>query len=513
MTIKRMDNVGIVVEDLDAAIGFFRELGLGLEGRAHVEGDWADGCTGLRDIRVEVAMMRTPDGHGRLELSRFLRPPVVADHRGAPVNALGYLRVMFTVEDLDDTLVRLARHGAQVVGEVVQVRDAYRLCYVRGPEGILVGLAQELAPPPAADERPLARLVGPGAVRLERDLAASVDRVWAHLADPVPRATWLAGGTIEPRVGGRVALAFRHAEITGPDDPPPAAYRAMHDEGHVARGVVTAWAPPQRLAFTWVDGAESSEVAFALDAVGDATRLRLTHRRLDTRGAVVSVAAGWDAHLHTLAAALSGAPRPAYWRTFAASEARHAAAFADAVEADGRPAGAATLQAVPGGGYRLTYERRVAAPIEAVWRTVAEADLRDRWYPAELRFEGPVGGWARERFPDDPTPLPEGTLSAWTAPHRLAFTMAADPASSEPRVRHPQDVEVVLDADGDATRLRFAHGFGDRGLAAGVGAGWHACLEALAALAEGREAVVDAAALRRFYAAWLADDEVDEEAT
>jgi catechol 2,3-dioxygenase-like lactoylglutathione lyase family enzyme len=119
MTVTRMDNVGIVVEDLDAAIGFFRELGLDLEGRAHVEGDWADGCTGLLDMRVEIAMMRTPDGHGRLELPRFLSPPAVADHRGAPVNALGYLRVMFTVEDVDDTLVRLARHGAQVVGEVV----------------------------------------------------------------------------------------------------------------------------------------------------------------------------------------------------------------------------------------------------------------------------------------------------------------------------------------------------------------------------------------------------------
>ena len=150
MTVTRMDDVGIVVEDLDAAIGFFRELGLDLEGRAHVEGDWADGCTGLRDMRVEIAMMRTPDGHGRLELSRFLTPRVVADHRHAPVNALGYLRVMFTVEDVDDTLVGLARHGAQVVGEVVQYRDAYRLCYIRGPEGILIGLAEELAPRPAA---------------------------------------------------------------------------------------------------------------------------------------------------------------------------------------------------------------------------------------------------------------------------------------------------------------------------------------------------------------------------
>jgi catechol 2,3-dioxygenase-like lactoylglutathione lyase family enzyme len=144
MTVRRMDNVGIVVESLDEAISFFAELGLELEGRATVEGDWAGGVTGLRGMRVEIAMMRTPDGHSRLELSRFLAPPVVADHRNAPVNALGYLRVMFTVEDIDDTLARLRERGAELVGEVARYEDAYRLCYVRGPEGILIGLAQEL---------------------------------------------------------------------------------------------------------------------------------------------------------------------------------------------------------------------------------------------------------------------------------------------------------------------------------------------------------------------------------
>ncbi len=144
MTVKRMDNVGIVVESLDAAISFFVELGLELEGRATIEGEWAGRVTGLRDQRVEIAMMRTPDGHSRLELSRFLTPPVVADHRRAPVNALGYLRIMFTVEDIDDTLARLHKRGAQLVGEVVQYEDTYRLCYIRGPEGLLIGLAQEL---------------------------------------------------------------------------------------------------------------------------------------------------------------------------------------------------------------------------------------------------------------------------------------------------------------------------------------------------------------------------------
>jgi catechol 2,3-dioxygenase-like lactoylglutathione lyase family enzyme len=144
MAVKRMDNVGIVVEDLEATIEFFRELGLDLEGQGTIEGEWAGRVTGLGDQRVEVAMMRTPDGHNRLELSRFLSPPTIADHRNAPVNALGYLRVMFAVDDLDETLERLRRRGAQLVGEVVRYKDAYRLCYIRGPEGLLIGLAQEL---------------------------------------------------------------------------------------------------------------------------------------------------------------------------------------------------------------------------------------------------------------------------------------------------------------------------------------------------------------------------------
>ena len=139
-----MDNVGIVVDDLEETVAFFRELGLEFEGRATIEGEWAGRVTGLGDQRVEIAMMRTPDGHSRLELSRFLTPPVVADHRSAPVNALGYLRVMFTVDDIDDTLERLRKRGAELVGEVVQYKDVYRLCYIRAPEGHLIGLAQEL---------------------------------------------------------------------------------------------------------------------------------------------------------------------------------------------------------------------------------------------------------------------------------------------------------------------------------------------------------------------------------
>jgi catechol 2,3-dioxygenase-like lactoylglutathione lyase family enzyme len=140
----RMDNVAIVVESLDEAIAFFTELGLQLEGRATIEGEWAGRVTGLGNQHVEMAMMVTPDGHSRLEISRFLTPPVIADHRNAPVNALGYLRVMFTVEDIDETLVRLQRIGAQLVGEVVKYEELYRLCYIRGPEGILIGLAEQL---------------------------------------------------------------------------------------------------------------------------------------------------------------------------------------------------------------------------------------------------------------------------------------------------------------------------------------------------------------------------------
>lgn len=144
MTVK-MDNVGIVVEDLAAAIGFFWELGLELEGQTVVEGEWAGRVTGLGHQRVEIAMMRTPDGNSRIELSRFIEPSVVADHRNAPVNALGYLRVMFAVDDLDATLTRLREHGAELVStDVVRYEDVYRLCYVRGPEGILIGLAEEL---------------------------------------------------------------------------------------------------------------------------------------------------------------------------------------------------------------------------------------------------------------------------------------------------------------------------------------------------------------------------------
>ena len=141
----RMDNVGIVVESLDKAVSFFTEIGLKLEGRTTIEGEWAGRVTGLGTQRVEIAMMVTPDGHSRLEISRFLNPPTISDHRTAPVNALGYLRLMFTVEDIDEMVYRLSKHGAQLVGEVVQYEDSYKLCYIRGTEGLLIGLAEPLS--------------------------------------------------------------------------------------------------------------------------------------------------------------------------------------------------------------------------------------------------------------------------------------------------------------------------------------------------------------------------------
>jgi catechol 2,3-dioxygenase-like lactoylglutathione lyase family enzyme len=143
-SLLRMDNVGIVVESLDKAISFFTEIGLKLEGRATIEGEWAGRVTGLGSQCVEIAMMVTPDGHSRLELSSFLAPPTVSDHRTAPVNSLGYLRVMFTVEDIDEMVSRLTKHGAQLVGEVVRYENSYRLCYIRGAEGLLIGLAEEI---------------------------------------------------------------------------------------------------------------------------------------------------------------------------------------------------------------------------------------------------------------------------------------------------------------------------------------------------------------------------------
>ena len=266
----RLDNVGIVVADLAAAIAFFTELGLELEGRATVEGEWAGRVTGLGDQRVEIAMMRTPDGHGRLELSRFLEPQVIADHRDAPVNALGYLRVMFEVDDLDETLVRLGRHGAQLVGsEVVQYGDAYRLCYVRGPEGILLGLAQSLADPEPELELP----DGGTAV-------AAAEAV----------ATLILGASADGDVLSDV-IAWKHVDdggdLLGGDVRPAVVDREEGDVG----GVVAGGDPDE--GFPWAEGGRVRHVPAAVD-VGlghgmevhrlDPWRVHPDHARRDVQG-------------------------------------------------------------------------------------------------------------------------------------------------------------------------------------------------------------------------------------
>lgn len=229
--ITRMDNVGIVLNDLDAAIEFFTAMGLELEGRAPIQGEWAEGVTGLRGMRVEIAMMRTPDGHSRLELSRFLAPAIAADHRQAPINSLGYLRVMFTVHDLDDTLARVRPRGATVVDRVVQYEDAYRLCYIRGPEGILIGLAQELRPQPQLFEKPAsaAQSAATSLTTSDADRIQSIRQAYAAL-------------NRNDAVGFVACFAPDIVRIEPSDDPLAGTYKGLDAvRAHVAKGRGT-WA-------------------------------------------------------------------------------------------------------------------------------------------------------------------------------------------------------------------------------------------------------------------------------
>jgi catechol 2,3-dioxygenase-like lactoylglutathione lyase family enzyme len=146
MTLQRMDNVLIVVDDLEAATAFFAELGMEVEAETQVEGPWADRTVGLDNVRADITMMRTPDGHGRVELSKFHNPPAVsAEPQPAPANTLGIRRIMFAVDDIDDVVARLRNHGGELVGEMAQYEDSYRLCFIRGPEGIIIGLAEQLS--------------------------------------------------------------------------------------------------------------------------------------------------------------------------------------------------------------------------------------------------------------------------------------------------------------------------------------------------------------------------------
>jgi uncharacterized protein YndB with AHSA1/START domain len=348
---------------------------------------------------------------------------------------------------------------------------------------------------------PLAHVVAPGAVRLERLLGAPIDRVWAYLTDSDLRGTWLAPGPLEGRVGGAVTLRFRHGDLSNAVEDVPERYRSMADAGHEMAGVVTAWDPPHRLRYTWDDAHEGSEVTFELTAEGDSTRLVVTQRRLAGREAMVSVGAGWHTHLAILADRLDGRAPPPFWGAHAAAEEDIARAFARE-SASLAPEGAAHLGAAPDGRARLRFVRDLAAPRERVWRALTESAELDRWYPARLRMEGRVGGWVRESF-DGAPPLPDGTLLALDEPSHLAFELEADPAGDAATARrHRQRIDAWLHARGDGCRLVFEHTIADRASAPSIAAGWHACLTSLRQVVEGepRRAAADADAAD--YAAW-----------
>jgi uncharacterized protein YndB with AHSA1/START domain len=346
----------------------------------------------------------------------------------------------------------------------------------------------------------------PGTVRLERLLPGPIERLWAYLTDDDLRATWLAGGPLEGRVGGRVSLRFRHADLSPQAEEVPERYQRMADEGHLMEGVVTAWDPPRRLSYTWDDADEASEVTFELQPQADEVLLVVTHRRLDGRATLVSVSGGWHTHLAILRDRLEGRDPPPFWSAHERAERGYAEAFGDVGERLAPP-GAATLTAAADGRPLLRLVRHLSAPIDEAWRTVSEPERLDRWYPARLRFEGPVGGWVRETFEGDDTPLPEGTLVAFDPPHRLVFDVAADPGSPEPSVRHPQRIAITLAERSGGSTLVFEHTFGDRSMSADFAAGWQVCLTALERVAHGEpDEEIDPAtgpALREAYGTWF----------
>jgi uncharacterized protein YndB with AHSA1/START domain len=354
-----------------------------------------------------------------------------------------------------------------------------------------------------------AHVIGPGAVRLERRLPGPIDRVWAYLTDPELRATWLAGGPMEGRVGGAVTLRFRHADLSSEIEDVPERYRHMAEREHVMAGTVTAWEPPHRLRYTWDDAGECSEVTFDLRADGAEVLLVVTQRRLDGRAAMISVSGGWHAHVDILRDRLEGREPPGFWGAHARAEGAYAQTLADERERIA-PEGAGHLTAADDGRPLLRFVRELGAGPEAAWEALTAPEMLDRWYPARLRMEGRVGGWVRETFDEAAEPLPDGTLLALEPPRHLAFDLHGDPGSADEGVRHTQRLAFTLsERDGGCT-LVFEHAIGDRRLAPGLAAGWHACLDALAGLVDapgraGDETASRDAELRAAYASWFGD--------
>lgn len=361
--------------------------------------------------------------------------------------------------------------------------------------------------------------VGTGALRFERSLPGPVERVWDYLVKPELRRTWLADGAMELRVGGEIEMVWRNEEIGDRTESAPERYLSL--SGYRCTGVVTACEPPRLLAFTWDEPGSSSEIRIELSEIEAAAglasgqvRLILTHMRLRSRGSVEGTATGWHTHLEFLRAQLEGGSAlPSYWSVHERYE-RLYRGWPSEEDAVRPPEGHGLLVALAGGGWKLEFERRYRAPLAKVWRAVTEPEWLDAWYPAELRFEGAVGGALTETFRAEDgseAGVVRGRVTAYEPPRLLAFEIEGDPGSEHAVLRNPQSIRIELregenaGEDAGQTELRFTHFFAAAELATSVAPGWHYCLEFLAAHlgeapspAEGLDGE-----LRAWYRAWL----------
>jgi uncharacterized protein YndB with AHSA1/START domain len=356
---------------------------------------------------------------------------------------------------------------------------------------------------------PLAIVTAPGAVRLERHLPRPLERVWEYLSVPALRATWLAGGPLEGRAGGAMSARFEHHALSHEPDEAPLRYR--HEVGHELRGTVTAWEPPHRLRHTWDDEGEGSEVTFEARPGGGDVHLVVTHRRLDGRDTLISVAAGWHTHLAILRARLEGREPPGFWREHAKWEARYAEAFAAQPERLA-PEGAGRLTATSDGSPLLSFVRDFDRSTAAVWRAVTEPDALDRWYPTRLRFEPHAGGVVRQTFEGVDVEasyadlaIPDGRVLTFDPPRVFSFLEPGDRTAAHAAMRFDQVLTCTLAPRGGGTRLTFEHAFGDRAMTASFAAGWHVCLAALEGVVVGNGSAVDTEVVRAAYDAWFGD--------